>query len=119
MTAGGGPPPQMHPDVAAILREAKRLEDVLEERLHQIRTGRFTATDEAGTVEVTLDGQHRLVDVFITEGTLRRGVPAVEAAVNDALLKANVDVDASASAASAKINAVVAEITGRSSRPTP
>lgn len=113
MTTGGELPQDMHPEVAAILREAKRLEDVLEDRLHQIRTGRFTASDDGRTVEVTLDGQHRLVDVFITEGALRQGLSAVEQAVNEALLKANGDVDASASAASAKINAVVAEITGR------
>lgn len=119
MTVGGAPHPDMHPDVAAILREAKRLEDILEERLHQIRTGRFTAADEDGTVEVTLDGQHRLIDVFIAEGALRKGIPAVETAVNDALRQANADVDASASAASAKINALVAEITGPPSRPTP
>ena len=111
--ARDGLPPDMHPDVAAILREAKRLEDVLEERLHQIRTGRFTASDSASTVEVTLDGQYRLVDVFITDGVLRKGIPAIEAAVNQALLKANGEVDASASAGTAKINAVVAEITGR------
>ena len=73
--------------MAAILREAKRLEDVLEERLHQIRTGRFTASDEAGTVEVTLDGQHRIVDVFIAEGALRKGISAVEDAVNEAWSK--------------------------------
>ena len=113
MTAGDGLPPDIHPDVAAILREAKRLEDVLEERLHQIRTGRFTASDQAGTVEVTLDGQHRIVDVFIAEGALRKGISAVEDAVNEALLKANAEVDASAAAASIKINEVVAEITGR------
>lgn len=113
MTTGDGLPPDMHPEVAAILREAKRLEDVLEDRLHQIRTGRFTASDEARTVEVTLDGQHRLIDVFITEGALRKGISAIETAVNEALLKANGDVDASATAASAKINAVVADITGR------
>ena len=68
---------------------------------------------EAGTVEVTLDGQHRIVDVFIAEGALRKGISAVEDAVNEALVKANAEVDASASAASVKINEVVAEITGR------
>lgn len=109
---GADLPPDMHPDVAAILREAKRLEDVLEDRLHQIRTGRFTASDEARTVEVTLDGEHRLVDVFITEGALRKGLGAIQSAVNEALVKANADVDASASAGAAKINAVLAEITG-------
>ena len=113
MTAAGGLPPGMHPDVAAILRDAKRIENVLEERLHQIKTGRFTAADDGHTVEVTLDSQYQLVDVFITEGLLRKGSPAVEAADNEALHKANGEVDAAATAASARINAVVAEITGR------
>lgn len=117
MTTGDGLPSDIHPEVAAILREAKRLEDVLEERLHQIRTGRFTASDEAGTVEVTLDGQHRIVDVFIAEGALRKGISAVQSALNEALFIANDEVDASASAASVKINEVVAEITGRPSQP--
>ncbi len=102
-----------HPDIAAILREAKRLEDVLEERIHQIRTGRFAASDEERLVEVTLDGEYRLVDVFIAEGALRRGLQAVEEAVNEALRRANDAVDASAANASARINAVVAEITGQ------
>lgn len=113
MSPDEGLPRDMHPEVAAILREAKRLEDVLEERLHQMRTGRFTASDAARTVEVTLDGQYRLLDVFIAEGALRNGIRAVEAAVNEALVKANGAVDASALAGSARINAVIAEITGR------
>ena len=113
MMPADGLPPGMHPDVAAILRDAKRLEDVLEERLHQIKTGRFTAANDDRTVEVTLDGEYQMVDVFITDGLLRKGIPVVESAINDALAKANSEVDASATAASARINAVVAEITGR------
>lgn len=111
--AGDGLPPGMHPDVAAILRDAKRIEDVLEERLHQIRTGRFTAANDDRTVEVTLDSQYQMVDVFISDGLLRSGIPEVEKAVNEALRNANAEVDASATAASARINAVIADITGR------
>lgn len=111
--AGDWLPPGMHPEVAAILRDAKRIEEVLEERLHQIRTGRFTASNDDHTVEVTLDGQHQMLDVFITEGLLRQGIPEVEKAVNEALRNANAEVDASATAASARMNAMIAEITGR------
>lgn len=104
----------VHPLVAAFLRQAGRLEEVLDDRLHQIQTGRFTAANTDGTVEVTLDSHHQLVDVFITDGLLRKGVPAVQSAVNEAIAKANGEVDVSATDAVAQINAVVAQVMGRS-----
>jgi hypothetical protein len=78
-----------------------------------MRTGRFTASDTAQNVEVTLDSSYQLVDVFIAEGALRQGLSSVERSVNEALANANQAVDANASAAIARINEVVSEITER------
>lgn len=108
----GETPPEPHPEVAAVLAQARRLEDVLEARLDEMRTGRFTASDSTRTVEVTIDSNYQLLDVFVAEGALRQGLPAVERCVNEALSNANRHVDANASAAIARINEVVSDITG-------
>ena len=101
----------MHPEVAAVLRQARRLQSLMDEQLDKMATESFTAADETETVEVTLNGHHWLKDVYIQDGLLRLGAETVEDRVNEALQKASAEASASIDADRERIDAVVAEIT--------
>ncbi|MDY6999645.1 MAG: YbaB/EbfC family nucleoid-associated protein [Actinomycetota bacterium] len=101
----------MHPEVAAVLRQAKRLQSLMDEQLDKMANSSFTASDDTDTVEVTLNGHHQLQDVYIEDGLLRLGAETVEQRVNEALQKANEIASASIDADRERIDAVVAEIT--------
>lgn len=100
-----------HPEVAAVLRQARRLQSLMDEQLDKMATESFTAADETETVEVTLNGHHWLKDVYIQDGLLRLGAETVEDRVNEALQKASAEASASIDADRERIDAVVAEIT--------
>ncbi|MCF6388881.1 YbaB/EbfC family nucleoid-associated protein [Mycobacterium sp. MBM] len=101
----------MHPEVAAVLRQAGRLQELMDQQLHKMATESFTAADESETVEVTLNGHHHLVDVFIADGTLRLGAGAVEQRLNEALQNATAEASESIAADQDRLNEAVAEIT--------
>lgn len=101
----------MHPQVAAVLRQAQRLQSLMDDQLTKMAGDSFTATDEARTVEVTLDGHHWLKDVFIEEGLLRLGADTVAARINEALQNAGASASATIEADRERIDSVVAEIT--------
>ncbi len=101
----------MHPEVAAVLRQAKRLQSLMDEQLDKMATESFIASDDTDTVEVTLNGHHWLKDVYIQDGLLRLGAETVENRVNEALQKASAEASASIDADRERIDAVVAEIT--------
>lgn len=101
----------MHPEVAAVLRQARRLQSLMDEQLDKMATSSFTATDEHDTVEVTLNGHQWLKDVYIQDGLLRLGTEEVEHRVNEALHRASAQASASIDADRERIDAVVAEIT--------
>lgn len=101
----------MHPEVAAVLRQAQRLQALMDDQLAKMEGEAFTATDEARTVEVTLNGHHWLTDVFIEEGLLRLGADIVAARINEALQNAGASASASIEADRERIDAAVAEIT--------
>ena len=101
----------MHPEVAAVLRQARRLQSLMDEQLDKMATASFIASDEHDTVEVTLNGHQWLKDVYIQDGLLRLGAEEVEHRVNEALHKASAEASASIDADRERIDAVVAEIT--------
>ena len=101
----------MHPEVAAVLRQAQRLQALMDDQLAKMAGESFTATDEAKTVEVTLDGHHWLQDVFIEAGLLRLGADTVEERVNEALQNAGAIASASIQADRERIDTAVVEIT--------
>ncbi len=101
----------MHPEVAAVLKQAQRLQALMDEQLNKMDSESFTATDESETVEVTLNGHHWLKDVFIEDGLLRLGANTVEQRLNEALQNATADATASINADRERLDAVVAEIT--------
>ncbi|MGF2943967.1 YbaB/EbfC family nucleoid-associated protein [Mycobacterium sp. Lab-001] len=79
---------EIHPQVAEALRHAERFQSALEDQLHRSSSETYTATDESGTVEVTLNGQRRLAHIRIEDGLLRLGAEAVEQRINEALRNA-------------------------------
>jgi DNA-binding protein YbaB len=83
----------------------------VDDQLHKMNTESFTATDEAKTVEVTLNGHHHLTGVFITDGLLRLGARVVEQRFNEALRNATAAATQSIEADRERIDAAVAEIT--------
>jgi DNA-binding protein YbaB len=101
----------MHPQVAAVLKQAQRLQSVMDDQLNKMNNETFTATDESKTVEVTLNGHHWLTDVFLQDGVLRLGAKTVEQRLNEALQNATAEASASIEADRERIDEVVAEIT--------
>ncbi|WP_454793246.1 YbaB/EbfC family nucleoid-associated protein [Mycolicibacterium lutetiense] len=101
----------MHPEVAAVLRQAQRLQSLMDDQLHKMANETFTASDETDTVDVTLDGHHKLKSIFIEDGLLRLGAQVVQQRLNEALQKATALASASIEADRERIDEVAAQIT--------
>ncbi|MGB0971334.1 MAG: YbaB/EbfC family nucleoid-associated protein [Mycobacterium sp.] len=106
---------EMHPEVAAVLQQARRLQSLMDDQLDKMENCSFTAADKTDTVEVTLNGHHWLKDVYIQDGLLRLGAETVEQRVNEALVNAGAEASASIDADRERIDAAVAEITAEMS----
>lgn len=100
----------VHPQVAAVLRQAQQLQSVMDDQLHRMNNQTFTATDETETVEVTLNGHHWLTGVFIEDGLLRLGADVVQRRLGEALHKATEEATTSIEADQERIDALVSEI---------
>ena len=109
----------MHPQVAAVLKQAQRLQSIVDDQLHKMNTETFTATDEAETVEVTLNGHQHLTATFISDGLLRLGAHEVQQRINEALQNASAAATESIEADRERIDAAVAEITADMQGPDP
>lgn len=101
----------MHPDVAAVLRQAQQLQSLMDDQLDRMNSQTFTGTDESETVQVTLDGHHQLTGVVIEDGLLSLGVEEVQKRLNEALDSATAAATASLEADRDRIDAAVADIT--------
>lgn len=106
----------MHPQVSAVLSQAHRLQSLMDDQLHKMSTQTFIATDDTGTVEVSLNGHHRLVSVFIEAGLLRQGAQIVSARLNEALQKAASEASASIDADREQLDAMLNVLTHESRR---
>jgi DNA-binding protein YbaB len=104
----------MHPQVAAVLKQAQQLQSIMDDQLHKMKHETFTATDESKTVEVTLNGHQHLTGVFIEDGLLRLGAQAVSKRINEALQNATAAAALSIEADRERIDALVADITADS-----
>ena len=102
---------EMHPEVAAVLQQAQRLQSLMDEQLYKMNHQTFIATDDAETVEVTMNGHHHLTGTFIADGLLRLGAPTVEQRLNEALQKATDAATESIELDRDRIDAAVADIT--------
>ena len=101
----------MHPEVAAVLAQAQKLQAVMDEQLHKMNSETFTASDETKTVEVTLNGHHHLKAVYIEDGLLRLGAETVEQRLNEALQKATAAASASIEADRERLDEMVSALT--------
>jgi ESX secretion-associated protein EspL len=77
-----------HSPLDDVLRHTQRMQSAMDDQLHQINSRSFSATDEAKTVSVTVDGRQRLTDLFIRDGLLRLGTETVAQRINEAMLNA-------------------------------
>jgi DNA-binding protein YbaB len=110
---------EMHPQVAAVLKQAQRLQSIVDDQLHKMNGETFTATDESETVEVMLNGHQHLTAAFISDGLLRLGARTVEQRINEALQNATAAATQSIEADRERIDAAVAEITAGLQSPDP
>lgn len=77
---------ELDPHVARALTLAARFQSALDGTLNQMNNGSFRATDEAETVEVTINGHQWLTGLRIEDGLLKKlGAEAVAQRVNEAL----------------------------------
>ena len=103
----------IHPEVASVLRQAQKLQSIMDDQLHKMSYQTFIATDETGTVEVTLNGHHHLTGVHLEPGLLRLGATTVEQRINEALQNATAAASESIDADRERIDAMVADLTIR------
>lgn len=82
-----------HPQMTEVLDGLQRFSSSLEEQMNRTSSESFTATDEAETVEVTINGDRCLTGLHIEEGLLRQGAETVQQRINEALHKAQADAD--------------------------
>jgi DNA-binding protein YbaB len=79
----------MDPAAAQALALTARFQSALDGQLHRMNAGTFKASDEAESVEVTLNGYQWLTGMRIQDGLLNElGAQGVEQRINEALLNA-------------------------------
>jgi DNA-binding protein YbaB len=74
--------------------EFKKFSDLLEGVVEKKSNGSFSAKDETETVEVTLNGELVVSQVYIEDGLLRLGAEVVQDRINEAIMKATVEATA-------------------------
>lgn len=79
---------EAHPQAVEALDQLKRFNSALEDHVHRTTTETYTATDEAESVKVVLDGNRTLTGLYLEEGLLRLGAETVQNRINEALLNA-------------------------------
>lgn len=79
---------EKRPQPEDALRQLRRRGAALKDRMHQRASEYFTGTDEAGSVEVTVNGRRWLTGLYMQEGLLELEAATVERRVNVALRNA-------------------------------
>ncbi len=103
---------QIDPQVDEVLRQMRRFASALQEQQRRTDTESFTATDEAKTVEVTLNGKHWLTGVFIQDGLMRLGPKTVAQRLNEALRNAEAAATSAVTAEQERLVASLVDIVG-------
>ncbi|MCV7074588.1 YbaB/EbfC family nucleoid-associated protein [Mycobacterium szulgai] len=99
---------EIPPDVAQVLALAGQFQSALDGTLNQMNTGSFRGTDEAKTVEVTINGHQWLTGVRIDDGLIKEvGAEVVGARVNEALQNAQATASAYNNAAGQQLTAAL------------
>jgi DNA-binding protein YbaB len=79
---------ETNPQVAEALQQMQRFISALEDDKYRANTESFTATDDAETVKVTVNGDRWLTGLRIEHGLLRLGAETVRQRIHEALHKA-------------------------------
>ncbi|MEE6138010.1 YbaB/EbfC family nucleoid-associated protein [Mycobacterium sp. 050128] len=87
---------EMHLQPAELLRQIKQIQTAVDEQARQLVAESFTGTDEAKTVEVTLDGRQWLTNLYLQDGLLRLGIETVAQRINEAIQNAQAVATAAA-----------------------
>jgi DNA-binding protein YbaB len=103
---------ETHPQVTEALAELQKFNKALEDQMNLEDTGFFTATDEAETVEVTINGHRCITGLEIEEGLLRLGAETVGQRINEALHNAQAAASEGLEAQRAQLVASLVDITG-------
>jgi DNA-binding protein YbaB len=75
-------------EIARRFPQLAGVQAMLDAQVARMHAESFVATDEAGTVEVTVNGVQRLVDLSFDPRILNLGAQEVAARINEALLAA-------------------------------
>jgi DNA-binding protein YbaB len=79
---------ETHPQVAEALEQLQKFSSALEEQMRTTNNESYTATDEAESVEVTINGNRLLTGMNIEQGLMRLGPETVSQRINEALRNA-------------------------------
>jgi DNA-binding protein YbaB len=107
-----GMSPDAHPQVAQALEQLQRFSSALESQMYRANTQTFTATDEAQTVAVTINGHRCLTGLHVEDGLLRLGAKTVQQRVNAALQEAQAGASAALQAQQAQLFASLTDLAG-------
>ncbi|CQD04823.1 Nucleoid-associated protein YbaB [Mycobacterium lentiflavum] len=104
----------MRPEVEQLLQQWNSVLSLLDEQVERMRTEAFAVSDQTGTVEITVNGQLRLVDLRIDPGILGLGAQEVSERINEALSEAmvfaNENVDAEVSELESRVVEALAKL---------
>lgn len=103
---------QADPQLDEALRQTRRMESLMDELTRQLDTGSFMGTDEAKTVEATLNGRQWLTGLYIQDGLLRLGTETVAQRVTEAIRNALAVATAAGEAEQQRLVESMADIVG-------
>jgi DNA-binding protein YbaB len=102
---------ETHPQVAEAMLQVQQFQSALEDQVHRTDTETFTATDEAETVQVAINGRHWLTGLYIENGLLRLGAETVGQRITEALQKVHAAATEAVAAEQQQLMASLADIT--------
>jgi len=101
-----------HPQMTEAMEHLQRFNAALEDQMRARSAKSFTATDEAETVEVTVNADLFLTSLHIEAGLLRQGAKSVEHRINEALQNAQSAVYGSIEGDQERFVSALSEIAG-------
>jgi len=100
----------VNPEFADALERTRRMVTLLENHMAASNNNTVIGTDDATTVEVTINARNRLTDLHIESGLLRLGVDTVARRINEAARNAQAAVTAGNDADDDRLKAQIADI---------
>ncbi len=105
-------PQAQHPQVTEMLAQLQKFNSTLDDQMRRTTVDTYSGTDEAKTVNATLNGSRCLTGLYLEEGLLRLGADTVADRINEALLTAQAASDEAITAQQALLFSTLSEIAG-------